>query len=253
MHTQQRGIGNTVVARAVREGSADLVTELVTGRRMPLPYMAVGPAREPALREPFKAQMFTPLIRNWFYNQTSTDPGHVPDLGYYMGYAIARAYYERAPDKRGAVRVMVELDFHDDAAVEAFLARSGYYPDGVDKAALLRAYEARRPVVTRVVPVPAAGAAGAIDAVSTALRVEFSAPMAASTGVGFGPGGESEWPITGRDGFGPDRRSYTFRVALAPGRTYSFVLEGSASGGFRSADGYPLRPDTVRFTTAAAP
>src|SRR5688572_29733369 len=102
VHTQQHGIGQTVLARAIREGSADFITELVTGTRMPLPYMTYGPAHEPALREAFKADMFTPLINRWFYNQVSTDPGHVPDLGYYMGYAISRAYFERVSDKRQA-------------------------------------------------------------------------------------------------------------------------------------------------------
>lgn len=250
VHTQQRGIGQTVLARAVREGSADLVAELVTGTRMPLPYMTYGPAHEAALREAFKAEMFTPLIGNWFYNQRSTDPGHVPDLGYYMGYAIARAYYQRAPDQRAAVRALIELPFDDDAAVEALLTRSGYYAEALDKAALLAAAEARRPVVTRVVP---SVTGGALDAGATELRVEFSRPMAAYTGVGFGPGGKAEWPITGRVGFSPDGRAYTFRVALKPGRAYGFVLEGGPDGGFRSADGYPLRPDTVTFTARAAP
>lgn len=250
VHTQQRGIGQTVLARAIREGSADWITELVTGTRLPLPYMTYGPAHEAELRDTFRAQMFTPLIRNWFYNQTSTDPKHVPDLGYYMGYAIARRYYERAPDKRQAVREMIELPFDDDAAVEAFLGRSGYYAEVPDKAALLAAYEARRPVVTRVVP---SVAAGGVDAGTTELRVEFSAPMARYTGVDVGPGGKPQWPITGRVGFAPDQRSYTFRMALKPGQAYGFVLEGSVDSGFRSADGYPLKPDTVTFTTRAAP
>lgn len=243
VHTQQRGIGHTVLARAIREGSADLIAELVTGTRMPLPYMTYGPAHEAVLRETFRAQMFTPLIRNWFYNQTSTDPAHVPDLGYYMGYAIARAFYAGAPNKPDAVRELIELPFDDDAAVEAFLRRSGYYADGADRAALLNAYEAHRPVVTRVVPVTD----GAVDAATTEFRVEFSAPMAAATGLGFGAGGKAAFPITGRVGFAPDGRAFMFRVGLTPGQAYEFVLEGSAEGGFRSVDGYPLRPDTVQF------
>lgn len=246
VHTQQRGTGRTVLARALREGSADFVTELVTGARVPLPYMTYGPAHEPALREAFRADLFTPVIGRWFYNQTSTDPEHVPDLGYYMGYAIARAYYQRAPDKREAVRDMIELPFDDDAAAEAFLARSGFYAEPLDRAALLRAYEARRPVVTRVVPI---GADNTVDATTTELRIEFSTAMAAPyNSLGYGAGGKAQWPVTGRVGFSPDRRAYTVRVTLEPGRTYGFVVEG---GGFRSADGYPLRSDTVTFATRA--
>ncbi len=116
---------------------------------------------------------------------------------------------------------------------------------------MLRAYEARRPVVTRVVPVMAGDRA--VDAATTEIRVEFSAPMARYTGIGFGPGGKPAYPITERVGFSPDQRSYTVRVALQPGRAYGFVLEGGADGGFSSADGYPLKPDTVTFTTSRAP
>lgn len=249
VHTQQRGTGRTVLARALREGSADWVAELVTGTRLPLPYMTYGPAHEAELKARFRAEMLTPLIRNWFYNQISDDPAHVSDLGYYMGYAISRAYYERAADKHRALREMIELDFDDDGAAEDFLRRSGYYPGALDRAALLRAYESRRPVVTRVVP---SGATGGIDAGTTEIRVEFSTAMAAYTGVGFGPGGQAQWPVTGRTGWSPDRRAYTFQVKLEPGRTYGFVLEGSADGGFRSLEGYPLQPYTVEFTTRGA-
>lgn len=144
------------------------------------------------------------------------------------------------------MREMIELPFDDDAAVEGFLARSRYYAGDLDKAALLRAYEARRPTVTRVAPV---AADGTVDAAATEMRVEFSAPMSRYTGIGLGAGGRPAYPITARVGFSPDRRTYTVRVALQPGRTYAFVLEGRGDGGFSSADGYPLRPDTVQFRT----
>ena len=252
VHTQQRGIGRTVLARALREGSADLVAELATGTRIPLPYMTAGPVREAALRERFRADLFTPRIGRWFYDQTSTDPAHVPDLGYYMGYAIARAYLARTADTLQAIRDMIELPFDDEAAVEAFLRRSGYYAEPIDRAALLRAYEARRPTVRRVVVVDGAARETAlardaiVDPAVTTLRIEFSAPLdPVYNSIDYGPGGTATWPIVARPGFGADARSFTVRVALAPGRRYGFVVEA----GFRTGDGYPLRPDTVTFTT----
>ena len=101
-------------------------------------------------------------------------------------------------------------------------------------------------MITRVVPI---AGDSVIDANVTELRVEFSAPMAEFTGMGLGAGGREQFPVTARVGFSADRLAYTVRVALQPGRTYSFVLEGSEGGGFRSVDGYPLRPDTVVFRT----
>jgi hypothetical protein len=142
--------------------------------------------------------------------------------------------------------------FDDDQAVEAFLRRSGYYSlsDVAEKPALLQAYAAHRPYVTRVVP---SDNGRGIDAGTKEIRIEFSAPMAPYRGFDFGPGGKAAWPVTSHIGFSDDRRSYTVQVALQPGRAYSMVLEGSEGGGFRSLDGYPLRPDTVTFATRATP
>lgn len=255
VHTQQHGIGRTVLARALREGSADIVTELATGARVPLPYMTAGPAREAALRETFRADLLTPRLGQWFYNQTSTDPAHVPDLGYYMGYAIARAYLARSGDTTQAIRDMIELPFDDEAAVEAFLRRSGYYTEPIDRAALLRGYEARRPTVVRVVALAGPGAGGSerpierdavVDPAVTTFRIDFSAPLdRAYNSIDYGPDGRESWPIVARPGFAGDGRSFTVRVALEPGRRYGFVVEA----GFRTPDGHPLRPDTVTFTT----
>ncbi len=49
-----------------------------------------------------------------------TDPG---DLGYYFGYRIAQAYYNRATDKKQAVVDIIEMD---DPLL--FLQKSGYDP-----------------------------------------------------------------------------------------------------------------------------
>ncbi|WP_125917187.1 hypothetical protein [Hymenobacter coccineus] len=93
VHTQEHGPGNTVLGQALYEGTCDLVAELVTGKKRQLPYMSYGPAHEAALKERFKREMFTPNISNWFYNPLDK-PGHVPDLGYYMGYAIGKRHYQ---------------------------------------------------------------------------------------------------------------------------------------------------------------
>jgi hypothetical protein len=43
------------------------------------------------------------------------------DLGYYMGYRIAQAYYDSASDKREAIRDILAIrDAHE------FLKKSGY-------------------------------------------------------------------------------------------------------------------------------
>ena len=52
--------------------------------------------------------------------RTELRPG---DLGYWVGYRIVESYYEKARDKRQALRDILEMT---DA--KAFLARSGWHP-----------------------------------------------------------------------------------------------------------------------------
>ena len=47
--------------------------------------------------------------------------GRPADLGYYIGYHIKKAYYDRAPDKARAIREILHI-----ADARQFLARSGY-------------------------------------------------------------------------------------------------------------------------------
>ena len=43
------------------------------------------------------------------------------DLGYWIGYRVAKSYYDRAPDKTAAIKAIIEM--RDPAA---FLAASGW-------------------------------------------------------------------------------------------------------------------------------
>jgi hypothetical protein len=244
VHTQQKEPGDQLLSVALYEGTCDLLAELATGRLPAQPYMAYGPAHEAELKEKFKADMFSPSIKNWFYNQESDDPHHVSDLGYYMGYAITKAYYRQAKDKPAAIKRLIELDYGNDAAVEAFLRDTHYYPAPLDRAQLLRAYAAHNPVVVSMTP--ALSPDGLLDASVKELRFTFSAPMGPNVSTNYGPGGKEQWPIAGRGAFSPDRKSYTYKVDLKPGRPYGFIIVG---GGFESLDGHPLVSYEVKFRT----
>jgi uncharacterized protein YjaZ len=59
-------------------------------------------------------------VSRWLY-QGDQSKDRPADLGYYMGYKIAEAYYKRAADKKQAVKDILQIkDFHQ------FLAASGY-------------------------------------------------------------------------------------------------------------------------------
>lgn len=128
VHTQQKGPGPTLLAQAIYEGAADFVAEKITGKTPPLPYMSYGPAHLDAVKARFEQDMDQPSYDGWLYNSAAGGRFGVGDLGYYVGYAICKTYYDRAKDKKEAIRTMLELDYTDAAVARRFLAASGFYP-----------------------------------------------------------------------------------------------------------------------------
>ena len=129
VHTQQRprpeGQKNTLLRQALGEGGADFLTELALG---PPPIkterQVYGEAHERSVWLDFKDEMMTDsTITTWMYNgRVPRDKNHgATDIGYWIGSRIARAYYDRATDKRAAVRVLLLC-----ADPESILAASGY-------------------------------------------------------------------------------------------------------------------------------
>lgn len=122
IHYQQgkMAASNTLLAQSIREGSADFIAELISGRHINGHLHAYGNPREKQLWGEFKKEMLGTDKSRWLYNgdQSKDRPA---DMGYYMGYKISEAYYNKTQDKRQAVRGILEIkDF------EQFLKDSGY-------------------------------------------------------------------------------------------------------------------------------
>jgi hypothetical protein len=110
----------TVLEAALIEGGAEFVTELLVGRPA---YGYFGPltkGHEGELEAAFAKDVDKTDLSAWFYNSTYEKPG---DLGYWVGYRIAKAHYAAAEDKRMALRRLLTVS---DA--RAFLAASGWRP-----------------------------------------------------------------------------------------------------------------------------
>ncbi|HEX2187996.1 MAG TPA: DUF2268 domain-containing putative Zn-dependent protease [Longimicrobiaceae bacterium] len=119
-YQQDYARGNTLLRQALVEGVADFVGELISGAHINPAAHAWADAHESGLWCEFREQMHGTDTSNWFYNGArATD--RPADLGYNVGYRIARAYHERAADKRRAVRDMLKIQDFD-----AFLEASGY-------------------------------------------------------------------------------------------------------------------------------
>ncbi|MFC0253151.1 DUF2268 domain-containing putative Zn-dependent protease [Massilia consociata] len=121
VHTQQRGFaGRTLLDASLNEGVAELVGELLSGRIHNEHLRAWSQAGTTATDARFRAAMRKTDLGDWIYNGAGT-PDAPGDLGYWYGYRIAKAFYERSPDKQAAVaRLLEETD------AEALLRDSGW-------------------------------------------------------------------------------------------------------------------------------
>ncbi|MBC8084987.1 MAG: hypothetical protein H7Z21_17460, partial [Hymenobacter sp.] len=243
VHTQLRGYGASVLGQALHEGTCDFMTELVTGQAGPFAYLAYGRRHEAALKERFKTEMFIPIFLSRPAEQTPADLHHAADLGYYLGYAVCKAYYAQAVNKRQAVRDLLTLDYADDRAVAELLEKSQYYPDEPVRQ-LRAAFDNRPPDATRVRPF--ALAPQPLDPALTELTVDFPQPVSPYATVRPGPGGPETWPGVGALRFSNDNKSVTFAVGLRPAREYEFIV---AEGGSRSLLDYPNKSYLLKFST----
>jgi hypothetical protein len=110
----------SVLERSLLEGVAEFVGELISGGIANVAVSASASGRETEIERQFAADTDKTDLSAWVDNTTSDSVGQ---LGYWVGYRIAKAYYRQAPDKRAAVREMIQL-----TKPRAFLAKSGWYP-----------------------------------------------------------------------------------------------------------------------------
>jgi len=131
VHTQQNETGSgtakdppTLLEYCIAEGSCDFIAELLLKQPIISPYMTYGKANEADLWEVFQKEMYGPEYRNWLYNGADAPGGHA-DLGYFIGYAICKAYYDTSTDKPKAIKEIIDLDY-TKKALQEFLEKSGY-------------------------------------------------------------------------------------------------------------------------------
>lgn len=121
--------GATLLARALNEGGAEFVGSLAAGAPLFVKYFSVWQQREREFYTAFMAERNGTDVSRWLYNQGGiADNANAPwpgDLGYFMGFRIAQAYYNRATDKTKALRDIIAAK-----DPEAILTASGYAGTG---------------------------------------------------------------------------------------------------------------------------
>ncbi len=110
----------SLLGKSLGEGSADFIGELISGD-IDNPHLhEYGNPREKQLWLEFKKEMNGYKAGDWLY-QGDKAKDKPADLGYYIGYKITESYYNKAKDKKQAIKDILEIkDF------SAFRKASGY-------------------------------------------------------------------------------------------------------------------------------
>ena len=123
IHSQQTKMraDTSLLYFAVVEGMADFMCELITGKNPSQRQHDFARTRKKQIWEDFKKEMYLQRSYNWIANGSQESVEKPADLGYYVGYEICKAYYEKAADKKQAIR-----DFFHLTDYKGFLEKSGY-------------------------------------------------------------------------------------------------------------------------------
>jgi len=114
-----------VLTLSLKEGSADFIASLITNENVPGAYMKYGSNNEKEIWMVFKKEMYTNEVMNWTFG--GVHPSfNSKDLGYYVGYAICKSYYDNAVDKQKGVKDIIELDYSNQQQINKFLINSKY-------------------------------------------------------------------------------------------------------------------------------
>lgn len=111
----------TVLDASLIEGAAEFVAALIAKEtHFHSAYAPHNAADYKKIETKFVADEEKTDLSDWIDNGTLTEPN---DLGYWVGYRIAKSYYEHSANKRKALRDIIEMK-----DPKAFLARSGWFP-----------------------------------------------------------------------------------------------------------------------------
>lgn len=108
-HFQQKSRGSSeLLEHSLREGAADFVSRVVTGRTINDHLREWAEPRRDQLFAEFAQKAHGKDNKGWLYDGESSKD-RPADLGYWIGSEIVSDYYEQAKDKPAALREIIEL------------------------------------------------------------------------------------------------------------------------------------------------
>ncbi|AKK74039.1 hypothetical protein OK18_16785 [Chryseobacterium gallinarum] len=109
IHFEQNNKGkNTLLKQSLEEGSADFIGELISGEHInPVPFQ-YGEAHSGKLYAEFVTRLKDESYKDWLY-ETSKKDDRPNDLGYWIGYKITEAYFNKQADKHKAIHNILNI------------------------------------------------------------------------------------------------------------------------------------------------
>jgi len=105
VHLQQSDYSTkNLLELSIREGTADFIAELATGRNPSQAAHAYANPRERELWKEFKSRMYTKKYDGWLGIPKDRPAG----MAYWMGYKIVKSYYSLQENKQDALRTLIE-------------------------------------------------------------------------------------------------------------------------------------------------
>lgn len=245
VHTQQKdGENENLMERSVKEGIAEFVTVKALNVVSPNPPIILGKTKEPRLKNVFASQMFNPTYGFWLYSSAKNE-FDLRDLGYYVGYVMAEKHYEKAKDKKLAIKELIELDFNNHEQIVKYVDSTGYFSKSVAK--LRIDFEKNRPKVVGIKPFK--NGSKKVSPTVSQVTIEFSKPMHKNyRNFRFGPLGENNaMRIKRFIGLSEDGKSVSVEIEpLKPNIRYQLLV----GEGFRDLNEIQIKPYLIDFTTA---
>lgn len=111
VHTRQKGSlrNGDLLTAVLNEGSADFVSEKIADLNINTHIHEYGKKYACDIRNEFNVviKQKSNDLKPWLYNGNSAN-NRIPDLGYYVGYAIAELFYEKQIDKQKAMKWLLD-------------------------------------------------------------------------------------------------------------------------------------------------
>lgn len=123
IHFQQKNLAKDTITLgyAILEGMADFLGELISGSTPNTSLYEWAKGKEKLIWKRFQADMYFNRYSNWIANSSQATADNPPDQGYWIGYQICRAYYEKATDKKQAIAELLNIKDY-----RQFLEQSGW-------------------------------------------------------------------------------------------------------------------------------